>query len=210
MPDKGLSLPEFTALLVLAVEAREVSNSELKEQYKLTVDGRKRERLNELKLVESHKRGRAFAHVLTDSGWARLAEDVRTGTIPPMTGSPGTVARGLLVVLRRFMRLTGHSLAEIFHPEPAGTASGDLESRIRAAYAELSAERGTWVSLTPLRRMLADVPRERVDETLARMERLPDVNLVPESNQKTLTPEDREAAVIIGEQDKHLLWIGEL
>jgi hypothetical protein len=212
MPDKGLSLPEFTALLALAVEAREVSNSELKEQYKLTVDGKKRERLNELKLVESRKRGRAFVHVLTDSGWARLAEDVRTGTIPPMTGSPGTVARGLLVVLRRFMRLTGHSLAEIFHPEPAGAAPGtpseDLESRIRAAYAELSAERGTWVSLTPLRRILADVPRERVDETLARMERLPDVNLVPESNQKTLTPEDREAAVIIGEQDKHLLWIG--
>lgn len=64
------------------------------------------------------------------------------------------------------------------------------------------------MGLAGLREQLADVPRAQVDETLTRMERLPDVNLVPESNQKTLTPADREAAVLIGGQRKHLLWIG--
>ncbi|GGT23551.1 hypothetical protein ACFFV7_28885 [Nonomuraea spiralis] len=209
MPEKGLSLPEFTALLVLAVEAREMSNSELKEHYRLTIDGKKRQRLNDLKLVESRqpRRGRAFVHVLTDSGWARLADDLRSGTIPPQTGSSGAIARALLAWLPRFMRRTDQRLSEIFEPEPEAPPAG-LESRVRAAYAELAAEPGAWVSLTPLRRLLPGVPKAEVDEALVLMERLPDVNLVPESNQKTLTPEDREAAVIIGEQDKHLLWIG--
>ena len=65
------------------------------------------------------------------------------------------------------------------------------------------------MGLARLRPLLGDVPRGQVDEALTRMERLPDVNIVPESNQKTLTPGDREAGVIIGGQEKHLLWIGE-
>lgn len=210
MRDNGLSLPEFAALVVLAVEAREVSNSELKERHKLTIDGERRRKLNELKLVESWqpRRGRAFSHVLTDTGWARLAENLRSGTIPPQTGSSGAIARALLGALPRFMKRTDLRLSDIFQPEEV-TPPGDLESRVRAAYAELAAGPGAWVSLTALRRLLGDVPKAQVDETLVLMERLPDVNLVPESNQKTLTPEDREAAVIVGEQDKHLLWIGE-
>ncbi|GAA3563487.1 hypothetical protein GCM10022419_050270 [Nonomuraea rosea] len=225
MPDNGLSLPEFSALVVLAVEAREVSNTELKERHKLTIDGERRRKLNELKLVESRKPGRAFVHVLTDAGWARLAEDLRTGTIPPQTGSSGAIARALLGWLPRFMRRTDQRLAEVFQPDPqpdsqsgsqpgsqpgdeSGRQAGELQGRIRDAYARLAAKPGAWVSLAGLRPLLGDVPRARVDEALILMERLPDVNLVPESNQKTLTPGDREAAVIIGEQAKHLLWIG--
>jgi hypothetical protein len=217
MPDNGLSLPEFSALVVLAVEAREVSNTELKERHKLTIDGGRRRKLNDLKLVESRKPGRAFVHVLTDAGWARLAEDLRTGTIPPQTGSSGAIARALLAWLPRFMRRTDQRLAEVFQPDPqpgsqpgdeSGRLAGELQGRIRDAYARLAAKPGAWVSLAGLRPLLGDVPRARVDEALTLMERLPDVNLVPESNQKTLTPGDREAAVIIGEQAKHLLWIG--
>ncbi|UBU09856.1 hypothetical protein [Nonomuraea gerenzanensis] len=233
MPHNGLSLPDFSAMVVLAVEAREISNTELKQRHRLTIDGQKRHRLNALKLVESRKPGRVFLHVLTDAGWARLAEDLRTGNIPPQTGSSGAMARALLDWLPRYMRRTDQSLAEVFQPDdesgetddlpagdlpagdlpagglPAGDpAAGDLESRVRGAYAELAASPGTWVGLAGLREQLADVPRAQVDETLTRMERLPDVNLVPESNQKTLTPADREAAVLIGGQRKHLLWIG--
>ena len=46
-----------------------------------------------------------------------------------------------------------------------------------------------------------------MDEELTRMISLPDVDLIPESNQKTLSPDDRAAAVRIGNQDKHLLRI---
>jgi hypothetical protein len=40
------------------------------------------------------------------------------------------------------------------------------------------------------------------------LEREPDVNIVPESNQKALTDAERTAAVRIGGQDKHFLAIG--
>ncbi|MEV0590125.1 hypothetical protein [Nonomuraea cavernae] len=234
MSERALSLPEFSALVVLAVEAREISNSELKERRGLTIDGKKRRRLNELKLVDSWKQGRGFVHVLTDSGWARLGEDLRTGRLPAFTGSSGVLARALLGWLPTFLERTHQRLADVFQPtevetaeapareDPAGETPaekapagetpagepGGLEARVRAAYTELAAEPGTWVSLTRLRPLLGDAPRQQVDETLVRMERLADVNLVPESNQKALTAQDREAAVIIGDQDKHLLWIG--
>jgi hypothetical protein len=39
------------------------------------------------------------------------------------------------------------------------------------------------------------------------MYRSPGVSLIPEENQKTLTAEDRAAAVEIGDQDKHLIAI---
>ncbi|WP_336207351.1 hypothetical protein [Nonomuraea sp. LPB2021202275-12-8] len=213
MSEQRLSLPEFSALVVLAVEAGEISNTELKERRGLTIDGRKRLRLNELKLVESWKRGRTFVHVLTDRGWARLAEDLRAGSMPAMTGSAGVVARALLDWLPAYLKRSDQRLADVFQPLDAPPTDdappADLEARVRAAYAELAPEPGSWVGLAKVRSLLSDVPRERVDEALTRMERLRDVNLVPESNQRTLTPQDQEAAVIIGGQDKHLLWIGE-
>jgi hypothetical protein len=35
-----------------------------------------------------------------------------------------------------------------------------------------------------------------------------DVNIVPESNQKALTNREREGAVVIGDQKKHMIAIG--
>lgn len=209
MSDKALSLPEFSALVALAVEAREISNTELKARRGLSIDGKKRVKLNELKLVDSWKQGRGFAHVLTDAGWARLGEDLRAGRLPVFGGSSGVIARALLGWLPEFLERTDQRLADVFQPlEPPGE-SADVEGRVRDAYTRLAASPGAWVSLTRLRALLGDVPREALDGTLTRMERLADVNLVPESNQKTLSPQDREAAVRIGEQDKHLLWIGQ-
>jgi hypothetical protein len=250
MSDKKLSIPEISALVVLMVEANEVSNPELKERYGLTLDGKARRHLNELKLVDSWKDGRAFAHVLTDLGWARLTEELHAGTIPALPGSAGAMARALLIGLQRFMARTDHRLADVFQPHadsdagassvsaaepevstadpevdiempapvavavsPAATATpepksaSDVEARIRAAYDELAREPGTWVSLTKIRPLLGDVTRTEVDDVLTLMNRMLDVNIVPESNQKTLSQQDRDAAVTIGDQDKHFLSI---
>jgi hypothetical protein len=222
VPDEKLSLPELTALIVLMREAREISNPELKERYGLTLVNPERQHLNDLKLVDSWKQGRAFAHVLTDSGWARLSEEFRTGIARP-AGSPGAALYALLGGLQTFMDRTGHALADIFAEqteqteqtepalagEPAGPPSGaGIEARIRAAYATLARRPGTWVGLAEVRSLLGDVPRADVDGTLRRLFLTNGVNLIPESNQKTLTQQDRDAAVTIGDQDKHLLWIG--
>ncbi|MDH2427258.1 hypothetical protein [Sphaerisporangium sp. TRM90804] len=205
MSEKPLSLPRLAALLVLMREAREISNTELKERYGLTLNGKDRLRLNDLKLVESWKEGRSFVHVLTDAGWAYAAETFQKGIERP-AGSAGVAMLVLMEGLQGFMERTGHRLSDVFAPE-AGRS--DVEARIRAAYAEMTGEPGTWVSIPALRSRLGGIPRADVDDALRRMSRLRDVNIAPESNQKTLAPEDREAAVTIGDQDKHLLWIGE-
>jgi hypothetical protein len=243
MSDKKLSVPEISVLVVLMVEAKEVSNLELKERHRgLTLDGKERRHLNELKLVDSWKDGRAFTHVLTDLGWARLAEELHAGTIPALPGSAGVMANAMLIGLQRFMVRTDHRLADIFQahdnadaetspvlaaqPEvgevptsaavtasPASDATpepaSDIEARIRAAYVELAAKPGTKVSLTRLRPLLGDVTRSEVDDALTRMNRMLDVSIDPESNRKALSQQDRDAAVTIGDQEKHTLSIGE-
>lgn len=86
-------------------------------------------------------------------------------------------------------------------------ATVDIEKRIRAAYQRVTPGRGEWVMLSDIRPLLRDLPRVLVDRALVQMNRCPDVHLVPESNQKALTEEDRAAAVRFGEQDKHLIAI---
>ncbi|MFI9575735.1 hypothetical protein ACIG5D_30285 [Microbispora rosea] len=95
-------------------------------------------------------------------------------------------------------------------PPPIETvpASEDVETLIRKAYAQLADRPNAWVSLTRLRPLLGDAPRDEVDAALCHMIGLPDVRLVPWENQKTLTQADREAAVVIGDQPKHRIWIG--
>ncbi len=252
MSEKGLSFAEVALLVILMVEREEVSNPDLKERYGVTLDGAARRKLNDLKLVESRKQGRAFAHLLTDDGWARVAEEIKTG-IPMPRGAAGAMNLALVSMLRGFLARTGQSLADFFlpvsdpaalspatdpevpdldpdpeaepgvGPEPgagpearvedgagAEDGRGDVEvtARIRAAYAELAAEPGAWVSLARLRPLLDGFARAEVDAALKGMIHLPEVSIVPENNQKVLTPEARAAAVTIGEQDKHLISIG--
>ncbi|MCT9934273.1 hypothetical protein N5079_29130 [Planotetraspora sp. A-T 1434] len=218
MPDPKLSLPETAALLVLMLEAREVSNLDLMARYGVTISGKERRNLNEKKLIESWKQGRAFTHVLTDGGWARVAEELRAGTISLPGGSAGILVRVLAAGMGNVLSRTDLSLADVFgpHEEPASAASpepeestaSELETRIRAVYAQLAEKPGAWVSLTELRPLLDGATGTEVDQELRRMNRMPDVNIIPESNQKDLSARDRDAAVIIGDQQKHHLSIG--
>lgn len=209
-----LSLPQFGALLMLMAETGQATNAVLKQRYGATIDGQLRMRLNEAKLVESHKQGRGFEHVLTDAGWARAAEELRGGVnVPSRTGT--VVARVLLSWLGSTVRRGERSLAELFAPdELLGATAGtdgdtgiDTEGRVREAYDRLAGRTGDWVPLAQLRDLLSDLSRAEVDAALVALNRA-DGALIPEGNQKTLTAADREAAITIGDQDKHLLAIG--
>ncbi|MEU8278026.1 hypothetical protein ACFYOK_09050 [Microbispora bryophytorum] len=148
------------------------------------------------------------------------------------------VVRAMASGLQRHMDRSGAPLAEIFGREedlaPAVTESRgvepsaapaaaepitqspdanvppdeNVETLIRKAYAQLADKPNAWVSLTRLRPLLGDAPRNEVDTVLRHMIGLPDVRLVPWENQKTLTQADQEAAVVIGDQPKHRIWIG--
>jgi hypothetical protein len=211
-----LSLPETAILLILMAEAREISNPELKDRYGLTLDGKSRVKLNDrLKLVDSRRQGRSFVHVLNEAGWGRCAEELSVSGPPSRAGSAGAALYALLAGLGRYINRSDKSLAEIFGEVDRGSWEAaaqprselDLEARIRKAYEKSAPRPGAWVSLTQLRSLLDDVTKTDVDNVLRHMNQLADVNIVPESNQKMLTQADREAAVRLGGQDRHLISI---
>lgn len=92
-----------------------------------------------------------------------------------------------------------------------------IQNRIRAAYSDLLREQGKrppdeygggWVNLADLRDRLADdLSRDELDTHLVTLARVKGVQIVPESNQKTLTQRQRDASIMIGNQDRHLISI---
>lgn len=222
MTDSTLTFNQRGFLLLLMVEAREMSNPELNEQYRITLTGNDRRKLNDLKLVDSWKQGRAFVHVLTDRGWRFCADELDMREVPAPAGARVLAAgtAGLLSIVHRHLRRNNMSLAEFCAPDdapnttshndqtPDGTNNSTVDDQVNKAYASLASEPGAWVKLADLRSLLGGLSRSDVDNALIAMNRRSGVNIVPESNQKTLSDADRVAAVRIGEQDKHLLSIG--
>ena len=195
---------ERAVLLVLMAESRPVPNPDLANLGpKLDKPGR--DKLNRLGLIESHRSGGRFVHELTDRGW-RLCRDIFSDDAPPRsTGrrKPSTPcwAPGSLPAPREL------GLADVFGPDADDPTPATIEDRVRHAYVSLTPRPGGWVSLTRLRTELADTSRAEVDAALHTLYRTPGVSLIPEENQKGARRRDRDAAIVIGDQDKHLIAI---
>jgi hypothetical protein len=63
----------------------------------------------------------------------------------------------------------------------------DVPSLIRRAYSRVTSAPGAWVGLDRVRAALAGVERDEVDAALRKLEREPDINIAPESDQKAGT-----------------------
>jgi hypothetical protein len=195
---------ERAVLLVLMAQARPVPNPELS-RLGPTLDRTGREKLNAHGLVDSERVGNRIVHELTDRGWRMCRELIDA---PPPARATGS-ARALQTVLAglgRYLSAGDLSLADVFGATSADTAADSVEDKIRAAYRELAGRPGAWVPLARLRAAL-DLPRDDVDAALTALHRTPGVSVIPEENQKTLTAEDRAAAVVIGDRPKHLIAI---
>jgi hypothetical protein len=214
-----LTVRQRAVLFALLSEARQVANPELKELIGVPLDGAERRQLNERKLVESVKLGRAFAHELTDKGWRWCNEE--------LAAAPGERASSLerahhLVfgVFARYLDAAELTLADIVRADLVGVAgaaaaaavagaedANDTAARIEAGYRSLAAAPGEFVSLRQLRLRVPDRPRPDVDAALAALFTAQRVNLIPQSNQQALSDADREAALRIGGEYKHLISI---
>jgi hypothetical protein len=86
-------------------------------------------------------------------------------------------------------------------------AATDLTAFIETGYRALAAKAGEFVSLRELRLRLTDRTRPEVDAALTAMFTAQRVNLIPQSNQQALSDADREAALRIGGEYKHLISI---
>jgi hypothetical protein len=196
---------ERAVLLVLMSESRPVPNPDLASLGpKLDKPGR--DKLNKLGLIESHRGGGRFVHELTDRGW-RLCRDILSADAPPRSTGPAKTLYTVLGSLDRYLRRVDLSLADVFGADGDEPTPENIEDRIRHAYASLTPRPGGWVSLARLRAELADTSRPEVDTALHTLYRTPGVSLIPEENQKVLTAADRDAAIMIGDQDKHLIAI---
>lgn len=218
MSDITLTLPERSALLALMVMVREASNSDINDLFRFRIKREVRERLTELGLVTCRQgRGKAWSHELTDLGWRRGRAELTAK--PPPNKHPGyRVAYGVMNGFARYMTRHDIEIADVFPFEDDSRAGMsdtdtpeafpvDLEQRIREVYAALADQPSAWVGLLEMRARLADVAPDDLDETLTRMARRPDIDFIPEANQKTLTDADRDAALRLGGEDKHLLSI---
>ena len=207
-PDE-LTGTEQAVLLVLMAEARPVPNPEL---VTLGPELRKdsRDNLNRKGLIESTKVGPRFVHELTDAGWA-LGRHLFGAEAPPRSSGQGKALYTLMRGLNRYFTREDLPLAEVFAPAvPGATPDPALPSdqaRVHQVYDRLAGAPGDWVALVRLRAELPDVGHHELDDTLRRMYRIPGVHLIPEENQKVLTDDDRQAAVVIGQQHKHLIAI---
>ncbi|MEV4665168.1 hypothetical protein AB0J85_24855 [Micromonospora echinofusca] len=216
---------QINALVVLMVEARELTNTELKELAGFSLTGADNAKLVKLGLVQTDRSHRPFSHELTDEGW-RVVRQLHAGAPPARSGSATRSLFTLLAGVHRSLSRLGLSHADFFTqqsvapgpaagstppgaaPAPVAAQPEAVEALIRAAYRELAREPGAWVGLADLRERLGGQDRPTVDATLRAMVHQDGVRIIPVANTKSLTPRDRAAAVRIGDEENHTLAIG--
>jgi len=209
-----LTVRQRAVLFTLLGEARQVANPELEQLIGARLDGAERRDLNDRRLVESTRAGRAFAHELADAGWRWCAQELAAA--PAGRGSSLERAHyRVFAVFARYLDAAGLSLADIVRPASeaeaetaeAETAAADLTACIEDGYRSLAASPGEFVSLRELRLRLPGRPRPDVDAALAALFTAQQINLIPQSNQRALSDADRDAALRIGGEHKHLISI---
>ena len=97
------------------------------------------------------------------------------------------------------------------HPPPPteqlAPAPAPAVDRLRDVVATLTAKHGDYLMISDVRAALSDLSRDDVDAALRDLLRDPNVHIVPESNQKVLTAEERAGAIEVGNQTRHLIRI---
>jgi hypothetical protein len=184
-------------------QSRPVPNPELIE-FGPKLDKPGRDKLNALGLIESDRSDGRFVHELTDSGW-HLCHDILSAGAPPRSTGPAKTLYTVLGALDGYLRRANLSLADVFGSS-ADVRTETVDDRVRHAYITLTPQPGGWVRLADLRTAV-DAPRDEVDMALRTLFRVDGVSLIRGENQKSLTQADREAAVVIGDQPKHLIAI---
>lgn len=201
---------DFAFLILLKVAGRKISNTELRDLHGVTLIGKDCSRVNGEGWVVSSTGRRPYLHTITAKGEGLLDKKLIVA-VPdekePKAKTKETQLWAALSALHEYHR-TRRAVKPSAEIAPAAVADGGLDERIRAAYRQLSTGPGAWVNLSRLRPLFTEVSKADLDQALRHLADESDVNLEPEANQKTLSVEDRKAAVRIGGENRHLLAIG--
>ncbi len=151
---------------------------------------------------------RRLADMLQSGGTPAGSQSAALRSISDRAAALGDADRSRLASMLRSDVDTAAASRGRANPPPAPTPSvPKMKQAIRDAV-RAAVPPGDYVMLSDIRRQLpSDWPRADVDRALNDLANDPDVNVVPESNQKMLRPEDRAAALRRGGQQKHLIAI---
>jgi hypothetical protein len=130
---------------------------------------------------------------------------------PPEGASHDAAATHHLHHAEMALRAAGkHDAADAVATARVEAQHGPVHEQIRNAYKSLAKNEGDFVPLTALRGKLhTDLPRGHVDRALAHMFNTGSTHLRPNENVGSLTPEDRSAAIRMGDKDRHLIRVTE-
>ncbi|MGI5214111.1 hypothetical protein [Plantactinospora sp. CA-290183] len=185
---------QMTLFALLAI-ARPATNRELRDIAGLEIDAGNKRRLKGY--LQSTKRRSTTVHAITKAGRDWCLTAMSAGR-PADTKFPAGPLYAILNGLRTYLIRTDQELEDLFKP--------DAESWIRSVYDELTVRRkGQYVRLADVCEWLDD--DVDLSAELDRMVEQPDVHLKAELDQRKLTTEDEQAAVLIGSEPRHLLKI---
>lgn len=206
MPSE-LAQDQLDKLIALMSFGGAASNNELKQRYQFSLTGAKRTALvNDGYISSSRENSReSFRHELTEKG-QELCRDALHAGPDPDANLGHRIYQGMLEQLAAQLAANG---LDIFDQAPTPSES-DAASKegLSAAYFSLASEAGAWVSLVDLRAALESVERESLDMLIHELHVAGDITLLPEENRRSITPDDRAAAIRIGSEDRHLISIG--
>jgi hypothetical protein len=203
--EERLAEKQTLVLWALLASGGEGYGTKLKPEVKRA----EREALLKSGLITVEKRKGAYWLVVTDHGW-RWAEDHLGDKLPDRSYAGTFILVSWLKHLQTFMCVGKTPLADILAPRkiPATPDYEMLRELIRTAY--LAVTGGIFnrrALLADIRKRLPNVGRGVLDSALELMQRRGDATLMQLDNRPDITPADEEAAVQIGQEARHILWI---
>ncbi|ABD86746.1 hypothetical protein [Rhodopseudomonas palustris] len=190
-------------------------------KLKPEIEKAEREALIKAGLIESRPReNRALWLTVTDRGWD-WAERHLGDPLPEKNYSGAFVLQAWLTRLKTYLQARDLRLADVLAasavPDPGGSAEADeapapadpaeLREKIRNAYLAVAGGFNRRALLKDLRAKLPEIDRATLDDALKQMQREQQASLMQLDNRIDVTDADRDAAIQIGNEPRHIVWI---
>jgi hypothetical protein len=169
-----------------------------------------RRALKSLGLVAETREKRKTRVEVTERGWAWAAEHLDREI--SRSSASASILRGWLTRLKHYLASNPNvALATVLVP-PKATAPAELyanfRARVRDAYLVVThGQYNARALLRDLRSELANVDRADLDAEFRRLQSEEGASLMPLDNRAAITPADEEAAISVGGEARHLIWI---
>ncbi|SDE06996.1 hypothetical protein [Glycomyces harbinensis] len=204
MADAEFAVPPFNLLLALVHLRGSGTTADFKAAFDIKdVRPEAKKPLLERELISVDTAVRPYVYELTDAGWLTARKLLSAPSPAKVSNQTARILWAIIGDFSAHMSRTGTELADLYPPRPEPSAA----DQILLTYRELAGDPADWVKLRTLRDRLDETDRATVDKALTDLHADRTIQLIPESNQKTLTDADRDAAIWLGGEYRHLIGI---